>query len=81
MIEIHFLLEFSWDKLRTVICSLRTLVDKEELEAEPIKNMWIVANDPTVFPVQFESMVWDLTCGSLRVIRQMLRGEVDKNIM
>ncbi|KAF7369281.1 WD40 repeat-like protein [Mycena venus] len=76
LFQIHILLDFSWDKLRTAICSLRSLIGEEE---EPINNVWIVANDPTVFPVRFESMMLDLARGSLSVIRQIFNGQVDRD--
>jgi hypothetical protein len=37
----------------------------------------IVALDPTLFPVLFNSIMRDLACGSLRVMHQVLRGELD----
>jgi hypothetical protein len=76
--RIHFLLNFPWEELRTVICSLRSLMHNEEEGL--LSKLLIVALDPTLFPVPFDLIVWDLTCGSLHVAQQILRGELDTNI-
>jgi hypothetical protein len=72
--RIHFLMDISWDELRTVICSLC----RAQCE-EPIRNLLIVTSDPTHFPVPFDSIMWALGSGSLRVMQQILRGEIDRN--
>jgi hypothetical protein len=78
LLQIHFLLNFSWDKIRTAICSLCPLIqDKED---GLLSKLWIVALDPTLFPVPFDSLMWDLACSSLRVMQRILRGELDTNI-
>jgi hypothetical protein len=78
LLKIHFLLDFSWNKLRTVICSLRPLIgDKGD---GLLKKLLIVALDPTLFPVLFNSIMRDLACGSLRVMQQILRGKLDENV-
>ncbi|KAJ7899401.1 hypothetical protein B0H13DRAFT_796377 [Mycena leptocephala] len=79
LLKIHFLLDFSWDELRTTICSLRLLVG-EEGEGLLIK-LFHVLLDPTLFPVPFDLIMWDLACGSLHVMQQILRGELDKSIL
>jgi hypothetical protein len=77
--QIHFLLNFSWDELRTAICSLRSLIhDKEE---GILNTLSTVALDPTLFPLPFDLIMWDLACGSLHVMQQILRGELDKFIL
>jgi hypothetical protein len=74
--QIHFLLNFSWDALRMAICSLRSLrYDDEEV---PLTKLGIVALDPTLFPVPFDLIMWDLACGSLSVMQQRVRGELNK---
>jgi hypothetical protein len=79
LFQIHFMLDFSWDELRTAICSLRPLIhDKEE---GLLNTLSTVALDPTIFPVHFELIISDLACGSLRVMQQTPRGELDKSIM
>jgi hypothetical protein len=79
LFKIHFLLDFSWDELRTAICSLRSFIgDKEE---GLLTKLLIVALDPTLFPVPFDSIVWGLACGSLRVMQRILRGELGKYIV
>jgi hypothetical protein len=78
LFHIHFLLDFSWDELRKAICSLRSLIHDEE---ELFMKLLIVALDPTLFPVPFDLMMWDLACGSLHVMQRILRGELIKNIM
>jgi hypothetical protein len=79
LFQIHFMLDFSWDELRTAICSLRSLVyDEEEGFLSKLLN---VALDPTLFPMPFDSITWDLACGSLHATQRILRGESDKNIL
>jgi hypothetical protein len=78
LFKIHFLLDFSWDELRTAICFLRSpMRDEEEL----LPTLSIVALDPSLFPPPFDSIMWDLACGSLRVMQQIIRGELSKDIM
>jgi hypothetical protein len=73
------MLDFSWDELRTAICSLRSLIcDEEEGFLSKLLN---VALDPTIFPVNFELIIWDLACGSLRVVQRILKGELDYHLM
>jgi hypothetical protein len=79
LFQIHFLLDFSWNELRIAICSLRAVIHNEEEGL--LSKLLIVALDPTVFPVSFDSLMWDLACGSLHVMQQILKGELDKNIM
>jgi hypothetical protein len=79
LFKIHFQLDFSWDELRTAICSLRSFIrdDEEGL----LTKLLIVVLDPTFFPVLFDLMMWDLACGSVRVMQRTLRGELDIHIM
>jgi hypothetical protein len=78
LFRIHFFLNFSWDKLRTAICSLRSFIhDKEE---RLLTRLLVVALDPTLFPVPFDSLMWDLACSSLHVMQQILKGKLIKNI-
>jgi hypothetical protein len=79
LLEIHFLLDSSWDELRTVICSLRPLICEEERGL--IRKVSMVALDPTLFPVPVDLIMWELACGSLCVMQRILRGELDKNIL
>jgi hypothetical protein len=79
LLRIHFHLNFPWDELRTAICSLRSFIHDEEDEL--LSTLSIVALDPTLFPVPFDLIMWDLACGSLRVIQQILRGELDKSTL
>jgi hypothetical protein len=78
LLKIHFLLDFSWDELRIAICSLRSLICDEGKDL--MRKLLIVALDPTFFPVPFDSLMWDLAHGSLRVMQRILRGELLKNI-
>ncbi|KAJ7880610.1 hypothetical protein B0H14DRAFT_1564439 [Mycena olivaceomarginata] len=42
----------------------------------------ILAPDPPLFPnLHFDSILWDLTMGSLRLVKQMIRGEVDTHVL
>jgi hypothetical protein len=76
LFKIHFLLNFSWDDLRTAICSLRFLIGEEGEGL--LRKLLHVTLDPTLFPVPFDLIIWDLACGSLRVMQQIFRGELDK---
>jgi hypothetical protein len=79
LFQIHFFLNFSWEELRTAMCSLHPLIhDKEE---GLLSKLMIVALDPTLFPVPFDLIMWDLACGSLHVMQQILRAELDKSIL
>jgi hypothetical protein len=78
LFKIHFLLNFSWDELRTAICSLRPLISKEGKGL--IRKLLIVALDPTLFLVSFDLIMWDLACGSLHIMQQITRGELSKDI-
>jgi hypothetical protein len=79
LFEIHFLLDFPWDELRMAICSLCSLIRKEEKGL--VSKLLIVALDPTLFPVPFDLIMWDSACGSLHVMQQTLRGELDNSIL
>jgi hypothetical protein len=79
LFQIHFFLNFSWDELRTAICSLRPLI--HEKEEGLLNTLSTVALDPTLFLLPFDLIMWDLACGSLHVMQQILRGELDKSIL
>ncbi|KAJ7207689.1 hypothetical protein C8J57DRAFT_1258075 [Mycena rebaudengoi] len=76
LLKFYSLLDISWEELRTAICSLRPLNgdDGEEL----INEAAIVALDLSFYPGR---LLWDLTCGSLRTILRVLRGEMNINAM
>jgi hypothetical protein len=73
MLKIHILLDFSWDELRIVFCSLRSLIDQKREGL--IRNVPIVALDMAFSPTP---LLCDLTCGCLRVMWKILSGEADK---
>jgi hypothetical protein len=75
LLTIRLLFNFSWDELRTAICSLRSLIDEEGEELT--RKVSIVASNPVLCPVQFYSEMWDLTCGSLDVMLRIFKGELD----
>jgi hypothetical protein len=77
--KIHFLLDFWWDELRTVICSLCSPMHDEGKEF--MRTLSAVALDLTLFPMPFDLIIWDLACASLRVMQQIIRGELDKYIV
>jgi hypothetical protein len=79
LFQIHFLLNFSWDELRTSICSLRSLIHDEGEEL--LRKLLITTLDPTLFPVPFDLIMWDLACSSLHVMQQRFRDKVIKDIM
>lgn len=79
LFHIHFLLDFSWDELRTAIYSLRSLIHDKEKGL--LTKLLIVALDPTLFPVPFDSIMWDLACDSLRVMQRILGGELDNYLL
>ncbi|KAJ7821022.1 hypothetical protein B0H14DRAFT_3146902 [Mycena olivaceomarginata] len=74
LFEIHILLDFSWDELRMVICSLCSLMGNERKD---IEKVLLVALE--VFPAR-DSISWDLACGSMRALWQILEGELDFNV-
>ncbi|KAJ7323329.1 hypothetical protein DFH08DRAFT_1085498 [Mycena albidolilacea] len=80
LFTIHIMLDLSWDELRTMICSLRPLIGNRA-EWRFIKILSIVASDSTLFPPQFDSILWDLASGSLHVFQQVLSGEMDEIIL
>jgi len=80
LFKIHMMLDVSWDELRTVVCSLRPLIG-DRAEKRFIRIMSIVALDPTLSPPRFDSILRDLACGSLHAMRQVLFGEIDKNVL
>ena len=80
LFKIHMMLDISWGKLRTVLCSIRPLIIGDRAE-QLIRTMSIVTFDPTPFPPRFDSILWNLACGSLHVIRQVLNSEIDKNVL
>ncbi|KAF7369296.1 hypothetical protein MVEN_00257400 [Mycena venus] len=75
LFKIHILLDLSWEELKTAICPLQSLAvhDREGCTTEPS-----VALNPTLFPAHLDSILWDLTCGSLRVILRILKGELER---
>jgi hypothetical protein len=72
-------LNFSWDELRTAICSLSSLVHDKEKGL--LTKLLIVALDPTLFPVPFGSIMWDLTCDSLHVMQRIIGSELDNYLL
>jgi hypothetical protein len=79
LFQIHLLLDFSWDELKTVICSLRLLIGDEGEGL--LTKLFHVLLDSTLFPVPFDLIMLDLACGSLRLMQRILKGELIKNIV
>jgi hypothetical protein len=79
LFKIHLMFDFSWDELRTAICSLRSLVCEKERWL--IREVSIDALNPTRFQVPFDSIMWDLACGSLCAMQRILGGELDNYLM
>ncbi|KAF7342193.1 NACHT domain-containing protein [Mycena venus] len=77
--ELHTIFNFSWEELRAVICSLRSLLGTEGDEI--LEAIYVVALDPTLFAQHSDSLLRDKTSGSLRVMLQILHGEVDRDKM
>jgi hypothetical protein len=79
LVHIHLLLDLSWDELRKAICSVHAIMDNDW------DGLWvtmILAPDPPLFPnLHFDSILWDLAIGSLRIVKQMIRGEVDTQVL
>ncbi|KAJ6499823.1 hypothetical protein DFH09DRAFT_1102896 [Mycena vulgaris] len=83
LIKIFQAIEFliPGDSSRELLFKLHFLLDFTwSQEGRHIRNVLIVALDPTLFPVRFDSITWDLTCGSLRVMVRILSGEVNKQM-
>jgi hypothetical protein len=78
LFKIHFLLDLSWDELRTTICSLRPLDNEGEGLMQKLLSVPL-ASTPFLVPV--DSVMWDFACGSLRVMQRTLRGKLDKYIV
>jgi hypothetical protein len=78
--SVHIQLNVSWDELRMALCFLRSLNDQDEGE-EFIMKVFIVALDHALLPWSFDLMVWDLVCGALDVMLQIVRGEMDLKIL
>jgi hypothetical protein len=78
LFKIHLLLNFSWAELRTTICPLRSLISGHM--GEPDGKLSTVALDLDFFPSRLDSLLQDLTSGSLRVIRRILKGELERYI-
>ncbi|KAJ6551263.1 hypothetical protein B0H19DRAFT_1236482 [Mycena capillaripes] len=73
-------LNVSWEELRTALHFLCSLKDQDEGE-EFIMKVLIVAFDHALSPWSFDSMMWDLACGALHAMLQMVQGEMDKEIL
>jgi hypothetical protein len=64
----HLLLNLSWDELRTAICSLCSLIPSDR-EACIISGLGFATT--SVFSI--DELLWDLTCGSLRLMWQTVK--------
>jgi hypothetical protein len=56
LLKIHILLGLSWEELRAMFYSLRTLLGEDQYRF--IEDMSIVALDPILSPVSSESILW-----------------------
>jgi hypothetical protein len=78
LVKIRALLDLSWDELRTVISPLREMIGKD---SEKLQELWVSASDTTLCPsLHFDSILWDLAYGSLRLLKQLISGEVDRSL-
>lgn len=74
LLQIHVLLDFSWEELRTVLCPLRKIIGEDD---EGLEALLILASDSICFPKShFDSILQDLARGSLRLMKQITRDEV-----
>ncbi|KAJ6482451.1 hypothetical protein C8R45DRAFT_1001497 [Mycena sanguinolenta] len=76
LFEIHLLLDVSWDELRTTICSLRSFTDEKMLLAT-----LVVARQSAPNLAHFDTIMSDLACGVIRVIQQIVRGELSPSLI
>lgn len=81
LLKTHVLLDITWDDLRTAICSLRSLKDQDEGEGLLTLKVSAAAFDPAICSWSFEPVKWELSYGSLHVLRQILHGKVDGHRM
>jgi hypothetical protein len=71
LFKLHILMDFSWNDLRTAICSLRSFNGQELLLA----NLpWISIR--CMFQEQIDSVRWTLICGAMRSMDRITHGAV-----
>lgn len=73
--SIHFLLDFSWDKLRKSICPLRKIMGKYNGKLD---ELFLYASNPSLCP-RPASIFRDLSHGYLRVMRSFLSHKLSWN--
>ncbi|KAJ7144615.1 hypothetical protein C8R44DRAFT_725536 [Mycena epipterygia] len=63
LVEVHLLLDLSWDELRKVICSVHTIMGNNW---DGLRQLLVSAADPTLcLSFDFDSILWDLGGSSL----------------
>jgi hypothetical protein len=75
LLKIRILLDLSWDELRMVICPLRAIVGEDD---EKLKGLLISVPETLFSRLNFDSLVNDLGYGFLRLIKRLVRDEVDR---
>ncbi|KAJ6551962.1 hypothetical protein B0H19DRAFT_1159485 [Mycena capillaripes] len=76
LLKIRSLLDLSWDELRMIICPLRAILGEDDKELEGL----LISQPPTMFSrLDFDSLMAELGSGVLRLIKRLLRHEVDQH--
>ncbi|KAJ7493110.1 hypothetical protein B0H11DRAFT_2007266 [Mycena galericulata] len=75
LLKIHILLDLTWHELRMVICPLRAIIGKDDKKLKEL----LISGPQTFFSrLDFDSLVNNLCCGFLWLIKQLIRDEVDR---
>jgi hypothetical protein len=74
LLQLHILLNISWDDLRSVICALRTNVGQDE---QRLRALFFFASS-LALPADpnFDSTIWGFAQGGLQVMKRIFAGEI-----
>jgi hypothetical protein len=74
LFNIHFLLDLSWDELRTAICPLRPLIGEDD---GGLIELLVSASDPTFYrQLHPASTLRDIVCGSMHIMKKIVANEL-----
>lgn len=74
LFQVRLLLDLSWDELRKFICPVHTIMGTDQ---DGLEQLWVSALNPAPsINLRWDSILWDLTGGSLRGVKQVIRGEL-----
>ncbi|KAF7328549.1 NACHT domain-containing protein [Mycena venus] len=76
--KLHLLLDLPVAELRTMFCPLRTIVSEEQHQNQDHMRKPFIFNSglTPLRKSELESLIWDLACGGLRVLKGVLSGEL-----